>query len=410
MFWALLSFIFFTLGEAFFSLSEIAFISTGKSLIEALYPKNVLTRLCLKFLENPERLFTTTVLGMTLCIAGNGIFTSYFLIKSFQAKGMLISSTILPISIVFFGQILPKSLGKKIAFPLILYLVPLLYFFSILFYPAVLINTKLSSLIIKRRNSENPFLVSKFREIFLEFISYEEAIDYKEKELMHKIIEFSKKKVSQVMIPASQIKGLPIEALVKDALEFAQKYNFSYIPLYEGDVNKIKLIVKVQDLIGKPFLEKEKPLKIFGKKPVFIPEMALAHQVLSEFQIKGIEIGIVVDEYGFTTGLITIEDLIEEVLGEFRDALDYYIPEYKQISKDTFIFKGHTEIEKIQALGIPIPSGEYETIGGFILSLIGRIPSEGEVFHYGNLEIKIRKISLTKIEEVLIRVKNKNIL
>lgn len=405
MLWALLSFIFFITGEAFFSLSEIAFISTGKALIENLYPKNILARLCLKFLENPERLFTTTVLGITLCIAGNGIFTSYFLIKSLQAEGILLSSTVLPISMVFFGQILPKSLGKKIAFPLVLYLAPPLYLFSILFYPAVLINSKLSSLIIKRKDSENPFFISKFRETFLEFITYEEAIDYKEKELMHKIIEFAKKKVSQVMIPASQIKGLPMEALVKDALEFTQKYNFSYIPIYEESINKIKLIVKVQDLIGKPFLEREKPLKIFGKKPVFIPEVALAHQVLSEFQTKGIEIGIVVDEYGFTTGLVTIEDLVEEVLGEFRDALDYYIPEYKQISKDTFLFKGHIEIEKVQALGIPIPSGEYETIGGFILSLTGRIPSEGETFHYGNLEIKINKISLTKIDEVLVRVK-----
>lgn len=405
MFWALLSFVFFTTGEAFFSLSEIAFISTGKPFIETLYPKNVLARLCLKFLENPERLFTTTVLGITLCIAGNGIFTSYFLIKSLQVKGVVLSSTVLPISMIFFGQILPKSLGKKIAFPLVLYLALPLYFFSILFYPAVLINSKISSLIIKRKNSENPFYISKFRETFLEFITYEEAIDHKEKELMHKIIEFAKKKVSQVMIPAPQIKGLPMEAWVKDALEFAQKYNFSYIPLYEGDVNKIKLIVKVQDLIGKPFLEKEKPLKVFGKKPFFIPEVALAHQVLSEFQTKGIEIGIVVDEYGSTTGLVTIEDLVEEVLGEFRDALDYYIPEYKQISKDTFLFKGHIEIEKVQALGLTIPSGEYETIGGFILSLMGRIPSEGETFHYGNLEIKIHKVSLTKIEEVLVKVK-----
>ncbi|MCS7278600.1 MAG: hemolysin family protein [Thermodesulfobacteriaceae bacterium] len=402
---ALLSFIFFTLGEAFFSLSEITFISTGKTLIENLYPKNVLARLCLKFLENPEKLFTTTILGITLCIAGNGIFTSYFLIQSLQTKGILISSTILPISMIFFGQILPKSLGKKVAFPLVLYLAPFLYFFSLLFYPAVFINSKLSSLILKKKNSENPFLISKFREAFLNFISYEEEIDHKEKELMHKIVEFVKKRVSQVMIPAPQIKALPIEALVQDALEFSQKYNFSYIPLYEGDITKIKLIVKVQDLLGKTFLERKKPLKSFGKKPFFIPEMALAHQVLNEFQTQGIEIGIVVDEYGYTTGLVTIEDLIEEVLGEFRDALDYYIPEYKQISKDTFLFKGHTEIEKVQALGIPIPSGEYETIGGFILSLIGRIPSEGEVFHYKNLEIKITKASLTKIEEILVKIK-----
>lgn len=405
MFLAFLSFIFFILGEAFFSLSEIVFISTNKFFIENLSSKNILAKIVLKFLKNPERLFTTTVLGMLLCIAGNGIFTSYFLISALKTKGFLISSTILPISMIFLGQILPKTLGKKLSFPLVLYLAPFLYFFSILFYPIVFINSKLSYLVLKQKD-ENPFFISKFRETFLTFITHEDEIDYQEKELMKKIVEFAKKKVSQVMIPASQIKALPMNATVKDALEFALKYNFSYIPLYEGDITNIRLIVKVQDLLGKSFLiEKEKPLKLFGKKPFFIPEMALAHQVLSKLQTKGIEIGIVVDEYGFTTGLITIEDLIEEVLGEFRDALDYYIPEYKQLSQDIFIFKGHTEIEKVQALGLPIPSGEYETIGGFILSLAGKIPSEGEIFQYKNLEIEVKKVSFTKIEEVLIRVK-----
>ncbi|RKX61217.1 MAG: hypothetical protein DRP29_01000 [Thermodesulfobacteriota bacterium] len=404
MFKALFSFLFFIFGEAFFALSEISFVSVEKVIIKNLAKKNILAKICIKFWQNPERLFTTTILGVTLCVAGNGIFTSYYLIKSLGNYGILISSTLLPISMVFLGQIIPKTLGRKFAFPLVLYLAPILYTISLFFYPIIFINNKLAKIFLKSKEKENPFFLTKFREVFLNFIRYEEEIDLKEKELMHKILEFAKKKISQVMIPVTQVKGLPIEAKIKEAIEFSKKYNFSYIPLYEKDLSHIKYIVKVQDLMGKILLEPEKPLIEFARTPIFVPELAYAHEVLSMLQNKGIEIAIIVDEYGSTTGLVTIEDLVEEVLGEFRDALDYYVPEYKKLEENLYICKGYIEIEKLQSLGIPIPSGDYETLNGFIYSLTGKIPQEGEIIHYKNIEIKILKATPQAIKEVSIKL------
>lgn len=401
---ALFSFLFFIFGEAFFALSEISFVSVEKVIIKNLAKKNILAKICIKFWQNPERLFTTTILGVTLCVAGNGIFTSYYLIKSLGNYGILISSTLLPVSMVFLGQIIPKTLGRRFAFPLVLYLAPILYIISLFFYPIIFINSKLSEIFLKSKEKENPFFLTKFREVFLNFIRYEKEIDLKEKELMHKILEFAKKKISQVMIPITQVKGLPIEAKIKEAIEFSKKYNFSYIPLYEKDLSHIKYIVKVQDLMGKILLEPEKPLIEFARIPIFVPELAYAHEVLSMLQNKGIEIAIIVDEYGSTTGLVTIEDLVEEVLGEFRDALDYYVPEYKKLKENHYVCKGYIEIEKLQSLGIPIPSGDYETLNGFIYSLTGKIPQEGEIIHYKNIEIKILKATPQAIEEVSIKL------
>ncbi|QER42019.1 HlyC/CorC family transporter [Thermodesulfobacterium sp. TA1] len=399
-----ISFLFFVLGEAFFACSEMAFISVERYLMEKLDYKKKVTQIYFKLWENPERLFTTTLLGITLCVVGNGIFTPYFLIRDFGIKGLVISSTLVPIAMVVLGQVIPKTIGKKFAYPLILYLLPLIYYISFIFWPLVYVNTILAQKLLKPQE-KNPIFLSKFREIFLTFIRYEEEIDRTEKELMHKIIDFAKKKVSQVMIPISQVKALPLDATVKDAIEFSKKYNFSYIPLYENDVSHLKAIVKVQHLIGKTLLEPNKPLKNFIQTPIFFPEMAHAHDVLSALQKSGMELAIIVDEYGFTTGIVTIEDLIEEVLGEFRDALDYYVPEYQKISENVYRVTGFIEIEKLQQIGLPIPSGDYETLNGFIYSITGKIPGEGEVIYYKNLEMKILKATPQTVEEVMIKIK-----
>lgn len=402
---ALISLIFFSLLEAFFAISEIAFVSAEKILIERLAPKNPSARLCLDFWRNPEKLFTTTTLGITLSIAGNGFFTSYFLIKSLKGLGVFISSFILPFLILFFGQIFPKSIGKKLSYPLVLYLAPPLYLISFLFYPIYILNQFFTRLFLASKSSGSSFFVSKFREIFLTMIRYEEEIDYKEKELMHKILEFGKKKVSQVMIPLSKIRALPMDATIKEALEFSSKYNFTFIPLYQDELTQIKLIVKVQELIGEPLFKGDLPLRSFAKQPIFIPEIIPAHEALKILQQNAQEIAIVVDEYGLVSGLITIEDLIEEVLGEFRDSLDYYEPEIKKLDKNTYLVKGFVEIEKLQSLGFNIPSGDYDTLNGFLYHLLNRIPQKNEKISLPNMELFIYEAKPQGVEEIIIKLK-----
>ncbi|MCS7199150.1 MAG: hemolysin family protein [Caldimicrobium sp.] len=402
---AFLSFIFFSSLEAFFAFSEIAFISVERALIERYAKKSPAMRLCLKFWEDPECLFTTTTLGLTFSIVGNGIFTSYYLIKSLGNLGILLSTFILPLLMLLLGQVIPKSFGKRFAYPLVLYLAPPLYIISYLFYPIYFVNRKLSLIVLKKEQLKEPYFHTKFREIFLTMISHEEEIDIKEKDLIKKILEFSKKKVSQVMIPLPNVKALPVSATVRDALIFSGQYNFTYIPIYEGDLSNIKYIVRIQDLLGYTLFDLEQPLLKFARIPLYIPEIVYAHEALNILQREIQEIAIVVDEYGLVTGLVTIEDLVEEVLGEFRDALDYYEPEYKKLGRNHYIVKGITEIEKLHALGIPIPPGDYETLNGFLYNLLKRIPKQGETFIYHNITFTVIKATPNKVEEVIIKIK-----
>ncbi len=406
MFEALISLAVFSFLEAFFALSEISFVSAEKMLIERISAKNRSARICLRFWQDPERLFTTTTLGITLSIAGNGIFTSYLLIRVFKGWGIILSSFVLPFFILLFGQILPKSIGKKLAYPLVLYLAPPLYFISYLFYPIYFLNQRFLGLFLKNEDHNRPYFLTRFREVFLTMISYEREIDLMEKRLMQSILEFGRKKVVQVMIPLPKVKALPLDATLEEALEFTSKYNFSYIPLYEGDPSKIKYILRVQDILGKVLTEKKIPLIRLARAPLFIPELIPAHQALKMMQESAQEISIVVDEYGLVTGILTIEDLVEEVLGEFRDALDYHEPELKRLSPEEFLVKGWIEIEKLQELGLPIPSGDYETLNGFIYHILKRIPERGEIINYKNLKIIIHRAVPQRVEEVILKLKD----
>ncbi len=400
-----LSLIFFLFWEAFFAFSEIAFISAEKQLVERKSVPSFLKRIYLSLWENPERLLTTTILGITLSITGNAVITSSLFITRFGYTGLLVSSILLPLSMVIFGQILPKVFGKLLANSVVFYTTFAVYLISFIFYPAFWLNQKLSRLILKGKEHKTSLFLPKFKEVFIHFLNYEKEIDFIEKKLMKEIVIFSKKKVSEVMIPVSKVKALPVEAKIKDLLNFLKKYNFSFVPLYEGEISNIKLVIKVNQILGKELLNQEVPLKEFAFTPLFVPEVLYASKVLSIMQEKGTEFAVVVDEYGGVTGIITIEDLIEEVLGEFRDTLDYYVPEFKKLSKDTIICDASIEIEKLWSLGIRIPKGGYETLAGFLSFIAGKIPQKGEIIKYKNYEFKILKATPRKIEEVVIKIK-----
>ncbi len=396
----LLLFLLFITLEGLFALSEIALISTDRLILETKSKNNLLAKVALKLLNNPERLFTTTIMGITLSIAGNSIFTSYFLISSLGIVGIYLSFLI-PIATFLFGQALPKVMGKLYTQQIVLFVGPIIYFFSYFFYPIYIINKRLIKIFL-REKEENIIPFANFREIFLSFIKFEEEIDSKERDLIKNIFEFTKKRVYQVMIPISQVKGLTINATVEDAIKFINEFAFSNIPIYQEDITKIIGVVKSQKLLNFKNWPK-KNLKDLMINPLYIPENIKAYEALAIMQNANYDFAVVVDEYGLTTGIITIEDLAEEVLGEFYDQLDYKYTDIKQLSEQIYLVKGNTEIEKLQKIGIDIPSGDFETINGFLYTLHKGIPKEGQVIRYKNYEFIILKGEPRYVKEVLIK-------
>lgn len=392
-----LLFIIFLLGEAFFAAAEIALISVGEAWLHKTARENFGARVALILLKDPERLLATTLLGLNLCVIANGVFTTGFLIELFPQHGAFVALLGLPPVMLLFGQIIPKNLAREKAETLAPILAPPLYLTSRLLFPLIFVVSKLVRKTLENLGlSERP-IPSMIREELKGLLVSGEELEPMEKAALARLFEFSGKTVGQVMVPLVRLKMLPERARVEEALRIFAHYGFSRIPVFRGRVYNIIGAVRAQDLLDAP---KDGLLSAYIQKVPYIPEFKPAAETLSEMQKSGEDFAVVVDEYGAAVGIVTLEDLVEEILGDFWDELEMELKPFIKLGSGHFLVKAFMEIEKAREIGIELPPGEYETVGGFVLKMAGRIPKTGEKFQYRDWEIRVRKATPMGVEEL----------
>lgn len=397
---ASLVFLFLLLGEAFFAATEIAILSAERVHLENLSRRHLGARLALELLRQPERLLTTTLLGLNLCVIANGVFTTGFLLEIFPRHGPWMALLGLPPVMLLFGQIIPKNVARARAATLAPLLAPPLYLLSRLLLPLVWVVSGLLNRTFRAFGlSERP-LPRILREELKGLITSEEQLEPLEKKVLSRLFEFTEKTVDQVMVPLVRVKMLPEEAPVEEALRILARYGFSRLPVYRHRVYKVVGIVRAQELLDAPL---EAPLGSYLRPVRYLPEFKPASEALSEMQRSGEDFAVVVDEYGAAIGILTLEDLMEEVLGDFLDERESEPPAYRKLEEGRYLVKAFLEVEAARDLGIDLPEGDYETVGGFLLKLAGRIPRPGEKFRYRNWEIIVRRTTPMAIEELEFR-------
>ena len=230
-------------------------------------------------------------------------------------------------------------------------------------------------------------------------------IDEKAGEMIQSILEFRDTVAREVMIPRTEIVAVPSDAPIADIIEQVNRHGYTRMPVYEGSVDNIIGILNVKDLIrlwSRPVGEAD--LKPLLRKPYFIPETKNIHLLLHELKDKRQHMAIVIDEYGGTAGLVTLEDLIEEIVGEIRDENEADETDFTDLPDGYTLVDSRVEIEKLEArFGIAIPEGKYETLAGFILHLIRKIPLTGDVIRHDGLEMVIASADERSIKKVKIR-------
>ncbi len=216
------------------------------------------------------------------------------------------------------------------------------------------------------------------------------------KKIIDRVIELGDQKVSEAMRPRTEIVACEINASIEELYQIFIDSGYSKIPIYEGSLDTIKGVVYLNDL----FTDFEHITEIM--KPInFYPETKPSIELLKEFISEGISIGIIVDEYGGTSGLVTTEDLIEELLGEIKDEYDIDENICRKIAENTYLISGRVEIDAIhENIAVQIPEGKYETISGYIMNRLGKIPSEGEEFVIDNFKFAVIKATPNRIELV----------
>ncbi len=397
--------------SAFFSGSETAFMAASRVKIKDLVNKgDKKAELVDKLLEDEIRLLSTILIGNNLVnIAASAIATS-IAIEIFGSSGVGIATGVMTFLILVFGEITPKSLGNNRSIQYARVVAPFLVWMERIFTPFVSFFSWLIKVIIGAENVMSAaFLTEEEIRRFVNVGEKEGAIKETESEMINSIFDFDDIMVREIMVPRTEMVCVEKQSPVREVVELAVEHGYSRIPVYEESIDDIVGLVYVKDLLvmlldeDRAALE-EFELEKFTKPIYYIPESKPINQLLNEMRRRQEHMAIVLDEYGGTSGLITIEDLLEEIVGDIRDEFDPEEKEIEPLGEHELIVQGGVDIDKINEY-LPRPLGDeetYETISGYILHQLGYLPREGETISREGLELKVMETSEHRINKVRI--------
>lgn len=393
--------------SAFFSSSEMAYIASNKLKLEIKSrKKDFFSENIIYFLSQPEKFFSTILLGNNIVNIGFAslsaiILSSIFHLNEFE---ILIISTLL---LLFFGELIPKYFAHEIADIYIFFSSTVLRFFYFAFLPLVKFLSFISKRFIANRNPQQVESISLLfdREDIKELV--EEGfragkVHTDEKSIIKKVIDLSEQRIYEAMRPRTEIVGVEINSSIEEVHKTFIESGYSKLIVYEENLDNIKGVVLAKDLFSYP-----RNINEILREVKFYPETKRSIEVLNELLESKLSIAVVVDEFGGTAGIVTMEDIIEELFGEIKDEYDVEEHICRRISKDTYLISGKVEIDHLnEKYKIGIPEGDYETIAGYIENRLGRIPKQGESFLIDNYDIIIVKATQTKIELVKLILRN----
>jgi CBS domain containing-hemolysin-like protein len=389
----------FLLLQAFFAGSEIALVSCDKIKMRALADGgSKRAKLVLQSFLNIERFISTTLVGINLSLIINTILMTFYMQDRYEHRGEIYAILTLSPLIVIFGQVVPKAVFQKRGNALVLWTIYPLWIASKIFSPVLfLISIFVKGLLKLIGGTENRFIT---REELLHVIEGDGAKierGYREK-VIRRIFRFSETTVEEVMIPLIQVCALDENTPVKEAVKTIKETGHSRIPIYHERIDNITGMLHAFDLLAaKP----DDPIKNFSHSPFYVPETKAVDELLDEMKRGRAGIAVVVDEYGGAVGVITLEDILEEVVGEIEDEYDKGIKLWRKIGENEYLINPKTYIENInEELGLGIPEGEYDTLSGFLLSELGTIPKIGEEIQYKRHSFIVTKATPRSIEEV----------
>jgi CBS domain containing-hemolysin-like protein len=306
---------------------------------------------------------------------------------------------------LIFGELIPKYFARELADRVILITSLPLRFVTFLMYPFVKITSTISNLLTgsssynsKSITAENVNLL--FSKEDLEILVKEShragMVDEKESDIISKVLALGDQRVYEAMRPRTEIIGVEISSPVDEALILFIESGYSKLPVYDENLDNIKGIIYANDFFTFP-----ENIKGILKEAIFIPETKKSLEMLNEFLSKQVSIAIVVDEFGGTAGIVTMEDIFEELFGEIRDEYDVDEHICRKISANEYLISGKVEIDFInEKYNLNIPVGDYETIAGYIITRLGRIPAQGDNISLDGFNILIARANQTRIDIV----------
>ena len=395
--------------SAFFSMSETALMSLSKVRLRNMVEEKVKgADLVEKLLEEPNKLLGAILIGNNIVNIGASSIATSVALQIFGNSGAAVATGIMTVLILIFGEITPKSLAQQNAEKISIRIAKIIKFIVTVFKPFVTVFTGISSLFIRicggDPNETEPFITEEELRTMVGVSEEEGVLEDGEKEMIFNVFDFSDIQVKDVMVQRVDMVALDATSDYSKVKELIKEEQFSRVPVFNETIDNIVGILNVKDLIIKDNDTENFNILDYIREPFYTFEFKKIKEVFNEMKKTRNHFAVVLDEYGGTVGIVTIEDLIEEIVGEIEDEYDEEREDnIKVVKENEYIVEGSTKLHDISDLiGVNIESEDFDSVGGLVLEKLGRLPKKNEKVQIGNIKFVVEDLEKNRIKKVRI--------
>jgi putative hemolysin len=396
---------------AFFCSSETAFLALQKVKLEHLVGTKVKgARQVARMIEKPEKLLSVVLLGINICNTAAAALVTTLAVSMWGEQGILYATVIITVVILIFAETTPKSFAARHSEKMALLSARPLGLVSWVLTPFVAALSWIASgfaRIVGGKPTSRTLASPEEIRTMISVGHKEGTVEDAEARLLHKVFEFGDRPVDEVMVPRPEVIAIMEGSRLSDLLAIYAESPMSRFPVYKENMDNVVGVLSVKDVLmalAKGTATEESTIDELVRPPYFAPESKHIDELFAEMRDENYRLAVVVDEYGGTAGIVTLTRLVEEIVGEVGDELAGVEKDYEVINEYTFQIDGSMRIDEVnEEMELNLPEGEdYETVAGFILSLLGHIPRRNEQLRYKGLKIVITEMKGLKIEKILL--------
>ena len=404
--WQIISLVILIALSSFFSMSETALMSVSRIRLRHMVEAEVLgAELVEKLTKDPNRLLGTILIGNSVANIAASAMATVLATNIFGNSGVGIATGIITVLVLIFGEITPKSIAKQKSESVALKVARPIEFVVIIFKPLVYIFTAISSMFIRILGGDpsevKSFITHEELKTMVGVSEEEGVLENTEKEMIFNVFEFADLQVKDIMVQRVDIISVDKEASYDEVMGVIKNEQFSRIPVYDQTIDNIIGVLNIKDLAIIENLREDFNISKYIREPFYTFEFKRIVELFKEMKKTRNHISIVLDEYGGTVGLVTIEDLVEEIVGEIEDEYDEEKNPVEVIQENEYLVEGSLRLHDISDLiGINLDSEEFDSVGGLMIGDLGRMPEEQEEITVNNIKFIAEEIEKNRIKKV----------
>ena len=397
-------------ASAFFSSAETALMTSNKLRIRNLAENgDKRAEKVLEITANTDKMLSAILIGNNIVNLSASALSTTLTLKVFGSSLVGVATGVLTFLILVFGEITPKNVASKNAEDMALKYIGIISVLVIVLTPVIYVVNKVAGIVISlfvKNNDDNNMVTEDELRAMVEVSHEDGVIEKEEKKMIVNVVDFGDTVAGDIMLPRVDMVMVSVESSYGEILKIFREERYTRIPVYEESPDNVIGILNVKDFLL--IEDKENfSVKEHLREPLYTYEYKKTSSLMVDMRETGANIVIVLDEYGTTVGLITLEDMLEEIVGEIRDEFDADEDEgITKISETEYLIDGSTNLDDVNdRIGLELSSEEYESIGGIIMEKLGRLPVEGEVITFDNIILTVKKMDHARIEKVGLKLK-----